>query len=390
MRLLTRILTRNPLGKLAVLAFALCAAVHPAVAAAVAHETPAVDPLHLRIAVSEFQPFAIKGADGSWHGRAVDLFVATARDAGAEVELVEVPMQAVMRMVDKESLDGTAVPIADVDGTLGIVSLTPDWGFAELHIATNSEERLLSELRLFTASLVGARQWRVYATLAAMMVLFGLLIWRIERGRNANFQGKHGLGLGLWWSIATLSTVGYGDAVPRTALGRVAAGSWMLISMVLVALFTATVTSALTAAQSEVHVQGASDLARARVGIVENAPAEVYFADHFLPHVSYPTIGEAIHDLGKGTLDAVVSDRDVLLTAIAAESRDHALEHPVRVIPQAIGRRPLAFGLRRSLPADFIHRFDEALVARVRAQSQPSTPASTPASTPVSAPGQTP
>jgi len=370
------------------MALVLCAAVHFAVASAPA--AAAGDPLHLRIAVSEFQPFAIKGADGTWHGRSVDLFVATARDAGAEVELIEVPMQSVLRMLDKGSLDGTAVPIADADGAVGIVSLTPDWGYADLHIATNSEERLLSELRLFASSLFGTRQWRMYATLAAMMVLFGFLIWRIERGRNANFQGKHGIGLGMWWSIATLSTVGYGDAVPRTGLGRVAAGTWMLISMVLVALFTATVTTALTASQSEVHVRGASDLARARVGIVENASAEVYFADHFLPHVSYPTIGAAMHDLGKGHLDAVVADRDVLMAAIAAESREHALEHPVRVIPKAIGRRPLAFGLRRSLPADFIRRFDEALLARVRAQPQPSTAEQNPEQNPQQSPQQNP
>jgi hypothetical protein len=173
-------------------------------------------------------------------------------------------------------------------------------------------------------------------------------------------------------------------------LGRVAAGTWMLISMVLVALFTATVTTALTASQSEVHVRGASDLARARVGIVENASAEVYFADHFLPHVSYPTIGAAMHDLGKGHLDAIVADRDVLMAAIAAESREHALEHPVRVIPKAIGRRPLAFGLRRSLPADFIRRFDEALLARVRAQPQPSTAEQNPEQNPQQSPQQNP
>ena len=40
----------------------------------------------------------------------------------------------------------------------------------------------------------------------------------------------------MWWSIATLTTVGYGDAVPITAVGRLLAGASALLGIGLIAL----------------------------------------------------------------------------------------------------------------------------------------------------------
>jgi len=40
----------------------------------------------------------------------------------------------------------------------------------------------------------------------------------------------------MWWAIATLTTVGYGDVVPVTALGRVVAGLTMIVGLGLFAL----------------------------------------------------------------------------------------------------------------------------------------------------------
>lgn len=40
----------------------------------------------------------------------------------------------------------------------------------------------------------------------------------------------------MWWAIQTLTTVGYGDVVPRSALGRVVAGITMIVGLGLLAL----------------------------------------------------------------------------------------------------------------------------------------------------------
>lgn len=49
----------------------------------------------------------------------------------------------------------------------------------------------------------------------------------------------------LWWSVVTLTTIGYGDMAPITALGKTLAGVVMLIGIGVFALPTAIVTAAI-------------------------------------------------------------------------------------------------------------------------------------------------
>lgn len=47
----------------------------------------------------------------------------------------------------------------------------------------------------------------------------------------------------LWWCIATVSTVGYGDVVPVTNLGRIVAIIYMFFGITLIAILLAVVTN---------------------------------------------------------------------------------------------------------------------------------------------------
>jgi voltage-gated potassium channel len=53
------------------------------------------------------------------------------------------------------------------------------------------------------------------------------------------------LGEALWWSLQTVTTVGYGDIVPESTRGQVIGGVVMLLGIAASAVLTALVTSAL-------------------------------------------------------------------------------------------------------------------------------------------------
>ena len=55
------------------------------------------------------------------------------------------------------------------------------------------------------------------------------------------------IGRALWWSVQTVTTVGYGDVTPRFASGRIVAAAVMLWGVAFLAILTAAITSTFVA-----------------------------------------------------------------------------------------------------------------------------------------------
>jgi len=75
------------------------------------------------------------------------------------------------------------------------------------------------------------------ATFLLLAFLGAVLMWLID---DKNFSS---FGLAAWWALQTVTTVGYGDVVPTTAVGKVVGGIEMAIGISFIAFLTATVTS---------------------------------------------------------------------------------------------------------------------------------------------------
>jgi voltage-gated potassium channel Kch len=58
------------------------------------------------------------------------------------------------------------------------------------------------------------------------------------------------VGIGLWWAIQTVTTVGYGDVAPKDVVGRVVAALVMLYGIAFIAIVTAVITSTFVARAS--------------------------------------------------------------------------------------------------------------------------------------------
>jgi voltage-gated potassium channel len=77
---------------------------------------------------------------------------------------------------------------------------------------------------------------------ATVLVLNGAaIVYLLER--HAPGSSIHTLGESLWWSVTTVTTVGYGDYVPVTTAGRVTACVIMGIGLLTLAVVTAQVAS---------------------------------------------------------------------------------------------------------------------------------------------------
>jgi voltage-gated potassium channel len=88
---------------------------------------------------------------------------------------------------------------------------------------------------------------------------FGLLMRFID---HKNFTS---LGEGLWWSVQTVTTVGYGDVVPTTTAGRLVAALVMLLGLAFIAVITAAITSSFVARATEERTRRSGAAAPASV-----------------------------------------------------------------------------------------------------------------------------
>ena len=93
-------------------------------------------------------------------------------------------------------------------------------------------------------------------TFVGISLVGGIVIRFVDHG---NFPS---IGLGIWWALQTVTTVGYGDVVPTTLAGRVIGGLVMAIGIAFISFVTAGVTSALV--QRAAGVAHEADLANQR------------------------------------------------------------------------------------------------------------------------------
>jgi voltage-gated potassium channel len=76
-----------------------------------------------------------------------------------------------------------------------------------------------------------------------LILLSSTSLYLIERDIQPEVFGS--IPRAVWWSVVTFTTVGYGDAIPVTTLGRVFAGLYAISGLGLVAMLTGVIASAL-------------------------------------------------------------------------------------------------------------------------------------------------
>lgn len=103
--------------------------------------------------------------------------------------------------------------------------------------------RYLQESNILLRSLLMARRkiFVFFISVAILVTIFGALIYMIEGPQN----GFTSIPKSIYWAIVTITTVGYGDLVPQTPLGKAIASLTMLMGYSILAVPTGIITAEL-------------------------------------------------------------------------------------------------------------------------------------------------
>ncbi len=121
--------------------------------------------------------------------------------------------------------------------------------------------RFSRAIRLLSRAIVSrGPEMAVSVVFAAMLLLFSsACLYLIEGGHQPDDFGS--IPRAMWWSVATLTTVGYGDAVPITAAGRFFAAMTALTGIGIIAVPTGLMAGAFTEAFQQVREHHKAELA---------------------------------------------------------------------------------------------------------------------------------
>ena len=321
------------------------------------------DPKVLRVGVFDAPPFSESidmSAPGApqWTGSSMRLIERIARTLGVTVEYHSGSEAEILAALTAHTIDVCASPLAPTPDRLGAFDFSYCYTTVGIGLATRHAEGFGSDFHHVFTGLMAPTQSHLYAGIALALLSFAFLMWAVERRSNKDFQGHpwHGFGSSLWWSMVTLATVGYGDKVPRTVLGRVIASVWMLASVVVTAVFAATIVSAITVGTlASTPVHHASDLSRMRCAAVRAGISAAWLTSHDIRFTAVDSLAAGMTMLEQGTVDALVAPQ-ISLTMIV---RDH---DGVVVSPTRFTDEFMCFGLSTALSPAFRTRFDAALV----------------------------
>lgn len=253
----------------------------------------------LKVAVKLDPPFTMKYDNGHYSGLCIDL-----------LKGIDVPYKIV-------EASGTYDEIID---SLGNGTTKYDYFVAPTTITKDRIEKVEFSQPFYVTSTSIAYTDKAKPKFSIMTLLrpifnlflivlaLGVIFYLVERGKNESVDnGPLGILTGFYWASATMTTVGYGDIIPKSKTAVTLSTILMWVSMLLTAYMIAEIDNA-----TETVKLSLGDLNKCKVGTVKGGFSAKFLSDNDIKYISYNSPTEAFDAMNDGTLDAFVYDTPTL------------------------------------------------------------------------------
>ena len=262
----------------------------------------------LRVVTGQIPPFVFKQGD-ALSGFSIDLWNALARRLNADFSLTELGLDSQSEQLQAVQRGDADVAVSDITMTTEReqqVDFTHPYFDSGLQIIVRSQNNdlFLATIESLLSSAIG----QILVAALLIVVLLAHVLWLVERRGNPSFQKGYlrGIGEGLWGVMLIIATGEHGDREASSRVKRLIVAFMWLLGVVLIAQFTATVTSSLTVQQFRSSIQGPGDLPGKTIGTVRGSIAADYLTQLGLPYTVLTNADDGYNLLVQGQVQAIV------------------------------------------------------------------------------------
>lgn len=285
-------------------------------------DTLGIDSLSItyKIGIKPSPPFVYKNEQGEWDGISIYLWEQIAERLNWHYKYVEYKnLAALIDKLDTEEIDLTINPLTVTSERIRHISFTQPFFIANSVIATKAKpkEKYINWL----AKIFSWRFLQSVFLLSFVVFLGGFMVWWFEHRKNPQFpEGWLGVWSGVWWSAATMTTVGYGDKAPQTVPGQIVGLVWMFATILMISGFMASIASALTVEQLDDEWKDINHLRHVRVGSVSRSASRSFLGNNMIKSMEFDDTHTGLNALKSNEIDAFVYDEPILRYEIDRDS----------------------------------------------------------------------
>lgn len=316
----------------------------------------------LQIGYYESPPFVMETDEGRLSGVSIWLWEQIQKDIEHPFKLIpydtDKPLSDLLRDLETGRIDMAINPLTITSSRDSKLDFTYPIYIADLTIVQSADSSSSSFIKV-VREFLNHKVLLLILVLAGLVIFFGLILWLVEK-KNHHFEpGIKGLFSSFWWSAVTMTTVGYGDKVPISHLGRFIAFIWMLCSIIIIAIFSASITSSLTVHRLTNANLSVQSFKQAKLGTVNSSASEEFLKRNFFRNFkTYPELNTGLRALQTGEVDYFLYDEPWLIYLLNNELEFSTLE----LMPVRFNRQLYAFPMREDMSRSFEKKVSSSII----------------------------
>lgn len=277
--------------------------------------TASADPPRvLRVATGVVAPFVFE-SDGRYSGFSIELWHAVAQRLRVHTEFVDIgprspAAQLAAILAGRADLAMSNVIVTAAREQMVDFSLPYFDGGLQILVPAEGSSRFLRVL----ADVVAPALAETALVGLALALVLAHIVWLVERRINPGAARGYvrGIGDGLWGAMLIVATGEHGDRDTPSIAKRITVSGLWLLGVVLVAQFTATMTSSLTVQKLRSDIRGPADLSGRVLGSVPGSIAAEWLTARGMAYTPVHSPEQGLAMLAGGQVQAIVYNASTL------------------------------------------------------------------------------